>query len=222
MLHILRNVIYKNFVDNISFGYYKALNLLRKFTFQGKKFRYLIHKYNFTWRNERSVEIPIIRDIVLKNRNLKILEVGNVLSHYYKINHDILDKYEVAPEVINEDVVSYNPKQKYDLIVSISTFEHVGWDEKPRENYKIRPAISNLRSILSKNGKIIFTVPIGYNKHFDEMVKKNKLNLTSSSFLKRTSRLNKWEECSYKEIFNFKYNYPFGNANAIMVATIVK
>ena len=24
----------------------------------------------------------------------KILEVGNVLSHYFRINHDVVDKYE--------------------------------------------------------------------------------------------------------------------------------
>jgi hypothetical protein len=38
----------------------------------------------------------------------------------------VLDKYEQAPGVINEDVVSFSPPQKYDLIVSVSTLEHVG------------------------------------------------------------------------------------------------
>jgi hypothetical protein len=62
-----------------------------------------------------------------KERN--ILEIGNVLSHYFPVNHDIVDKYEKADGVINQDVVHFYSPKKYDLIVSVSTLEHVGWDE---------------------------------------------------------------------------------------------
>jgi len=51
-----------------------------------------------------------------------------VLSHYFAVKHDIVDKYEIAPSVVNEDLVNFKPGKKYDLIVSISTLEHVGWD----------------------------------------------------------------------------------------------
>ena len=43
--------------------------------------------------------------------------------------HDVLDKYEKGNNVINDDVVSFSTEVKYDLIVSVSTLEHVGWDE---------------------------------------------------------------------------------------------
>ena len=55
---------------------------------------------------------------------------------YYKFEHDIVDKYEKKKGIINQDIVDYKPDKKYDLIISISTLEHVGWDETPRENYK--------------------------------------------------------------------------------------
>ena len=38
--------------------------------------------------------------------------------------------------VINEDITYFQPNHKYDLIVSISTFEHIGFDEDPRDTVK--------------------------------------------------------------------------------------
>ena len=71
----------------------------------------------------------------------KILEVGNILSHYFSVNHDIVDKYEKDVDVINQDIIDYHPNKKYDLIVSISSLEHVGEDETPREPKKILYAL---------------------------------------------------------------------------------
>lgn len=70
-----------------------------------------------------------------------MLEVGNVLSHYFPIHHDIVDKYEVCPGVINQDIADFLPQEKYDLILSISTVEHVGWDEQPQEPTKLLQVI---------------------------------------------------------------------------------
>ena len=68
-----------------------------------------------------------------KNTSWKnIFEVGSVLSHYFPINHDVLDKYEKGHGVINQDVVDFKPHNKYDLIVSISTLEHVGFDDNTK------------------------------------------------------------------------------------------
>jgi len=77
----------------VSYLFYKLFRSSRTFTFNGKEYKYFIHTYNPTWRKERSVEIPIIKEIVRKFKGKEILEVGNVLSHYYPVNHDILDKY---------------------------------------------------------------------------------------------------------------------------------
>jgi cyclopropane fatty-acyl-phospholipid synthase-like methyltransferase len=35
--------------------------------------------------------------------------------------------------MINEGVVDFHPSKRYDIIVSISTFEHIGLDEKPKD-----------------------------------------------------------------------------------------
>jgi len=150
------------------------------FTFQGGTYTQFWHRYNSTWRNERAVEIPIIRGVVRRSPGARILEVGNVLSHYGPVSHEVVDKYEKAEGVINEDICSYAPLEKYDLILSISTLEHVGWDEEPRRPEKILSAFENLKCLLALGGRIVVTLPLGYNRPMDQW-KKARSHLRAAS-----------------------------------------
>ncbi len=85
----------------LRFNYYKIFDPLKTFEFQGNTYKYFYHWYNTTWNNERAVEIPIVCKIINENIEDNILEIGNVLSHYFNIEHDIVDKYEKADGVIN-------------------------------------------------------------------------------------------------------------------------
>ena len=84
-----------------------------------------------------------------------------MLSYYMPTYHDVLDKYEKGDGVINEDVANFKPEGKYGLIVSISTLEHVGWNETPKDSGKIPEAISNMLEMLEPVGQIVSTVPLG-------------------------------------------------------------
>ena len=84
----------------------KTFKYHHTFTLGDKKYRYFYHNYNRAWMNERSVEIAVVWDLVRQYPPQKVLEVGNVLSHYFPIRHDVLDKYEVAPGIINKDAAS--------------------------------------------------------------------------------------------------------------------
>jgi len=148
---------------------YFNLRPVRYFDFDGKKYRYLYAFYNATWTAERKIELPIFLEIV-RQTNGAILEVGNVLQHYAKVRHDIVDKYEKYPGVVNEDAVDFKPKKKYDLIISISTLEHVGWDESVKDPEKPLKAIKNLISLLKPQGKLVFSFPLGYNPHLDKLI----------------------------------------------------
>lgn len=211
-------------IFNWLFGYwyYKIFKSSRTFAFQGNTYNYFIHKYNRAWRNERTVEVPIIWKIVNESKGKKILEVGNVLSHYFSVNHDILDKYEEANNVINQDVCDFQSSKKYDLIVSISTLEHVGWDEKPCEPMKILQAIESLKRLLAPKGKIIVSLPLGYNLEMDRLLNDTKIQFTKMYCLKRISRDNKWIETNWKDVNNTKYNHPFNNANGLVIGIIEK
>ncbi len=198
----------------------KVFKPSRTFTFQGKTYRYFHHMYNTTWRNERAVEVPIVWKIVKNYQGKKILEVGNVLSHYFAVNYDILDKYEKGEKVINQDVVSFQSSKKYDLIVSISTLEHVGWNEKPRDPTKILRAIKNLKRLLLPGGKMVITLPLDDNPKINELLEKGEMRFEKIYCLKRISRDNKWKELDWNNVRDSKYGRPFPNANGLVVGVI--
>jgi SAM-dependent methyltransferase len=151
----------------------------------------------------------------------RILEVGNCLAHFHAHDHDVLDKYERAPGVRNEDVVDFRPEAPYDLVLSVSTLEHVGWDEEPREPGKVRRAIEHLRGFLAPGGTLWFTVPLGYNPEVDRLVRERDLPLTDLRFLRRTSgATNRWREVGYEAARDAEYGRPYRAANAVAVGTV--
>lgn len=204
--------------DLVDFQVARRYKSKKTFRFNKNSYYYLVDKYNFSWKNERTVEIPIAWQEIKKIKNNNILEVGNVLSHYFNVNYDIIDKYEINSKVKNIDVVDYNPRKKYDLIISISTLEHVGWEENPKEPLKIIPAIKKLKKLLTKNGQLFITLPVGYtNPSLNKLILEQKLNLSKYLYLRRVSADNEWRETNLNDIRNVKYNYPYNNSNAIMV-----
>ncbi len=217
-------IIFNLLMNPFGYLHYKIFKSSRTFKFQKDTYNYFYHKYNSTWKNERAVEVPIIWEMVKKyhNHKQKILEVGNVLSHYFPVNHVILDKYEKADGVVNQDVIDFQPPKKYDLIVSISTLEHVGWDEKPREPMKILQAIENLEKCLVPGGKIVISLPLGSNFIMDKLLNDGKIQFTKMYCLKRISKDNKWIEIGWKDINNARYNYPFPKANGLVIGIIEK
>ncbi len=211
----------KNFADFWQTRFYKHKRGDKSFVFNRQKYSYFIHPYNYTWRNERAIEIPIIKKILEENSGLEILEIGNVMSHYIDINHDVLDKYEKSPGVINRDIVNFKSRKKYDLIISVSTFEHVGWDEDIKDFKKILRSIYNLKKMLKKNGRIIFTHPLGYNFYMDEYIKNGKLKLSKADLMQRISEDNKWKQLPWKKQL-LRYHYPFAYANGVLIGVIQK
>lgn len=206
---------------------WKRKFLNKTFTFLGKILEYSTSEYNLTYSNERTIEVPIIWDYVQEYKKLEknILEIGNVLSHYYVVNHDIVDKDENAPGVINQDVIDYKTDKKYDLIVSISTMEHVGHFEVPDswvQPQKILVALQNLESLLAPGGQIIITFGMGYNYLLDAHVKLGNIKFDKMVCMKRISQSNEWKEVDFNEIKNDEYSKPFNASNNVVVGFLKK
>lgn len=197
------------------------------FIFNNQRINYFHHLYNTTFRKERIIEIPIVRFFMKDYIGKEILEVGNVLNHYTKFKHDVVDKYEVYPEVINEDILTYKPNKLYDLIISISTLEHIGWDEKSNycrnkdKNILIK-VIANLSNLLKNGGKLICTLPVGYNLYLDKLLRNKKLPFTKIYYMKRISKDNRWKQVNYAEVKDIKYGFPYQNANGVIIGIIHK
>lgn len=194
------------------------------FSFNGQTLRYFRHTYNLAYENERTVEVAIVSAFLKSlDKNSKILEVGNVLVNYgFSQNlHGVLDKYDSAPHVLNEDVVSFIPTQKYDAIISISTLEHVGWDEEVRDPMKIVTAVKNLtENCLTAGGCMLVTIPLGYNTYFDEQLANGADYFTEKYFLKRISAKNEWLQVEYAQVAGAKFGHPFKNANAMCIGIV--
>jgi hypothetical protein len=203
--------------------YYKKITFgTETFQFRGHTYSYFCHIYNQTWRNERAVEVPIIWNIV-RNCHGRVLEVGNVLSHYYPIAHDVVDKYERAKNVLNADIANFRPQKPYDLVVSISTLEHVGWDDEPQDPEKINFALENLKmNCMAPGGMMVITCPLGYNPDLGRLLDEKRDQLGEKHFLKRAAEGNNWTETTWDDVRNAKYNYRVPCADAIVIGSFCK
>ena len=190
------------------------------FYFDGSTYNYFVHRYNRTELNERAVEITISKRFYDEQYGKRVLEVGNVLKHYFpQLNHDVLDKYEKATGVLNGDIVDFKPKEKYDTVISISTMEHVGFDENDGDSKKFGKAIKLIgKNVLKSEGNLFLTLPLGYNPAVDQFMAAGLLG--KQRYLKRINYRNEWIETGYDEVKNIKYAAKFKNANAIAICTI--
>ncbi len=189
------------------------------FQYHGQSLPYFYHRYNMTWASERCVEVPIARWWASQLPPIDTLEIGNVLSHYGPVAHDILDKFEKAPGVINNDILAFKPTRRYNLILSISTFEHIGFDDAAEGSSaeKILAAIRASQSLLTPDGKLVVTIPIGYNPDLDRLIATNQLTPGPKDFLARTGHT-EWTPTDQTSALKARYKSPFPYANAIMVA----
>jgi hypothetical protein len=198
----------------------------RSFSFQGESYNYLNKALNNSWRTERNIEIPLVAPYFSKAYGAKarVLEVGDTMRQYSAFKtHDILDKYEYRKGLMNIDIVDFKPTAKYDLIVSVSTMEHVGWDwPDERDPEKLPRALGLMRQWLAPHGVAVVTMPIGWNTDLDKRLRErpDSLHFTRTYFLTQISKDNEWREATREEALTKKYGTPFEAANALIVGII--
>jgi glycosyltransferase involved in cell wall biosynthesis len=148
------------------------------FRFKGRNIYY--NRIRFNNPSERCVEVSIGFDfLALLPSKTRILEVGNVLSHYENSlseylairSRKIIDKFESELGIEQWDLMDMPLAEKYDAIVSISTVEHIGQGVNPIGSYGETilerdleaplQAICKIYELLSAGGKALITVPFG-------------------------------------------------------------
>jgi hypothetical protein len=166
----------------------------------------------WAWRTERCVEIGLGRRAVQNHRAEEVLEVGNVLPLAGTTGQTVVDKYEHGAGVLNVDIVDFDPGRTYELVVSLSTLEHVGWDEIPQDPGK---AASALDVIDRLGSKLLVTIPVGVHPRlesafldgpFDDVV-----------LLVKTGRRARWEPRPLAERSTIRYGEPYACGNGILV-----
>jgi len=194
------------------------------FRFLGKQYEYFSHPYNRARDNMRTLEVPIIRRILYQQPvAARILEIGNVLSHYLPLGSvptwDVLDLQE-GP--IHKDLRTWEAKQRYDLIVSISTLEHIGFgkfdDTLGATDYSA--IILKIRSLLAKGGKAYITIPTGYNPILDKHLFYEALDVEVYGCMERVDDKGTWEECSLWDALKKPYrkdSSPWSKAMVVLL-----
>ena len=191
------------------------------FSFVGKKYSYFAHSYNRATENMRTIEIPIIKEI-LRLGPLHVLEIGNVLSHYGLIRWPVLDKYERGTMVINEDLKTYETRMPFDLIVSISTIEHIGFGKYTHTTLP-KPSMTDIflkiKSLLTPAGTAYITVPVGFNPNLDRYLVSNPSEIQIVGCMRRINNINDWKECTLIQAIEedkYRGDYPWSKGMVVL------
>ena len=203
------------------YGYFTAQERLRPllgegFELDGRHYRYFYSHRGMTWRTERIVEVPLALEFLARHRGKRVLEVGNVMRQYGETGHTVVDKYERAPGVINEDAATFTAA-RFDAILSISTLEHVGYSEAPSAPDKFRLAVETIVSWLAPEGRLVFTVPLGYNPAVGEYLASDPACVTSTRWMRRVTIDNLWRQTDREDALGARYDHPWPGGNAIAI-----
>lgn len=190
----------------------------KRFRFFGEELPFAYHLYSQTWRNERSLEIAVAHHFLRQRPAGRMLELGNVLGHFGYLGHDVIDRYEKVDGIINEDVIGYQADGSYDTVVSISTLEHVRFDEELlKDPHGSSLALESLRAALAPGGRLLVTVPLGYNDGLDDDIRSGRFSFERQACYRRVSTDGDWREVSQEEGLSCRYGSQFDAANAVLV-----
>jgi hypothetical protein len=203
-------VNYKNCPEIIKKALYQVIfwvySIVRpkNFSFYNNLLKYENSFYNTSFFNERSIEIPIAKQFLKDNFQDSVLEIGNVLNHYnFNLNRHVLDKYEIYPGVINDDIEKYFPNSKYKLIISISTLEHVGLDsgETEIDKDKLKRTLNHIVSnLLDDGGLFIVSLPVNYNSNVDSLIFNPNLFQEKFFMIRDNFWFNTWKKIEFENV----------------------
>jgi hypothetical protein len=119
-----------------------------------------------------------------------------------------------GPGVSNVDIMDYTPDRHFDLAVSISTLEHVGHDEHPRDPEKAAMALQRIDTLADD---LLVTIPVGYNRELEGTFIDGPFERVD--LLVKTSRFARWEQRPLSEREHVQYALPYAYGNGLLVGS---
>jgi hypothetical protein len=178
---------------------------------------------NYHWNvsdiadSERRIEIAIGEHFLKRNYGKYVLEVGNTLVQYIGGMHTIVDLTDSTFGAHRMDIMDFHPDDPFEVIVSISTVEHVGFDEDDHDPDKGERAIAHMKSMLAPGGCMLLTWAINYNVNLDERLFAGRIPMHENLFYRRVDAANNWEPCTESEVRECQFFKPFKYANGLYV-----
>ena len=149
---------------------------------------------------ERTWELPFARRLLADatDAGRSMLEVGDVLGRPYG-DRVVVDRYERGDGIVSTDLLEYRPGCSFDRIRSVSTLEHLGFDEAPRRPGAFRRAFEHLyEERLAPGGRLVFTVPLGHNPEVKGLLREAGGSAVHVDRPDRRSGLNDWAPAPHR------------------------
>jgi SAM-dependent methyltransferase len=188
-----------------------------RFVLGESSFAYVDSWHNWTWLNERAVEIPIAQAALNAASPLRTIEVGAVLPHYGSSPHRIVDKYEAGPGIEQLDIFDLPADPIYDLVLCVSTLEHVGWDEPNRDPELAISACEHLKQLVAPGGELLVTVPVGYHPRLDGAIRGGELEFDEVRALRCAYPSMIWCEVAPASADDAEYDELIYRAEAVLI-----
>ena len=189
----------------------------RSFVLDGHNYDYCMGRHNAAWRNERTIEVPIGLRFVHENGG-RILEVGDVLSHYAPTNHIVVDLGVGKGEgPIRCDIVEFDA-EPFDAILSISTMEHI-WKEN---GAKFLRAFDNVKRLLKPGGTMLVTMPLAWQPGLDELLVAGRVEFTRCLRMARADKANNWVQVEWPGEFIPYGKFQPGAASDVFIGIYTK
>ncbi len=183
------------------------------FEHEGERLPMYYHMYNLTHLNERCVELAVARRFLTGRDVAAGIEVGNVMGHYWRAEHQIVDLNE--PPAWYQTTHNYHNMDLFDLrgnsymqdwLVSLSTIEH---SANPAE------AIGVLRGLAPEG---LITFPTGVDPVLDNWVEEgmpfeqSKQHATACTIVREQNDHGGWVQTPLPQV------RPYGPwANAVVI-----
>jgi len=222
-MNIIKNIKYY-WINIISMEYFKKFTQYKfrnkKILINGKDYSIFFHSYNNYGLTERVIEVPIIEYYLDYYKPFRTLEIGNVSNYYYQrfydkyIERDVVDKYERGFGVITSDIALFKSQKLYNLIFSISTFEHMDSDLGRNPDFKEGSSIHGTlaadniiyvyENLLENGGIMVITSLLNYTPEWDQTFLTKILDQYHFTKLKKyifeKKNENEWVQLSENEV----------------------
>jgi glycosyltransferase involved in cell wall biosynthesis len=125
----------------------------------------------------------------------RVIEIGNVLSHHQRVEHSVLDPYELAPAATwNEDLMRFTPPFSPTLVVSVSAFGPLAYGVGRRKPGRLHRAVRRIISWLAPGGRLLLTLPVGQDPVIADFLESPDRHVTSIRRMRRSHDSEEWEE----------------------------